>query len=133
MTSAPSKKTDFVVVGENPGPSKMEKIEALGLRVLVEDEFLELIRSKSANDHTDAKANAPNDQNDAKATRISSRVEKEKPLPERLIAAPKEKSAPLVILRSNSMWTDKYAPKSITELIGNHGIYEKLASWLSSW
>jgi DNA ligase (NAD+) len=38
-----SKKTDFVVVGENPG-SKYDKARALGIQVLSEQEFLDLIK-----------------------------------------------------------------------------------------
>jgi DNA ligase (NAD+) len=39
VTSAVSKKTDFVVAGENPG-SKLAKAEQLGVEVVDEDEFL---------------------------------------------------------------------------------------------
>ena len=38
-----SKKTNFIIVGSNPGPSKMEKIEKLGIPVLSEDEFIKMI------------------------------------------------------------------------------------------
>ena len=38
-----SRKTDFVVVGRNPGPSKMNKIETLGIPMITEDEFLKMI------------------------------------------------------------------------------------------
>jgi len=38
-----SKKTDFVIVGKNPGPSKMEKILKLGIPMISEDEFLQML------------------------------------------------------------------------------------------
>ena len=41
--SAVSKKTDYVVAGEDPG-SKFEKARALGLKILTEGEFLELLK-----------------------------------------------------------------------------------------
>jgi DNA ligase (NAD+) len=42
VTSSVSKKTDFVIVGENPG-SKLESARKHGVRVLTEEEFLELV------------------------------------------------------------------------------------------
>jgi len=41
--SSPSKRTDFVVVGQNPG-SKFEKAKKLGLKIIGEKEFLNLIK-----------------------------------------------------------------------------------------
>lgn len=37
-----SRKTDFVVVGKSPGPSKMKKVEELGITIIDEREFKEL-------------------------------------------------------------------------------------------
>jgi len=42
-SSSVSKKTDFVVVGANPG-SKFDRAEALGLKIISEDEFDKLIK-----------------------------------------------------------------------------------------
>jgi DNA ligase (NAD+) len=42
VTSSVSKKTDFVVVGENPG-SKLESARIHGVRVLTEEKFLQLV------------------------------------------------------------------------------------------
>lgn len=38
-----SRNTDFVVIGRNPGPSKMEKINQLGIPIISEDEFLKML------------------------------------------------------------------------------------------
>lgn len=38
-----SKKTSFILAGENMGPSKLEKANQLGIKILNEDQFLELI------------------------------------------------------------------------------------------
>ena len=38
-----SAKTSFVLAGENMGPAKLEKAQKLGIRIMSEDEFLEII------------------------------------------------------------------------------------------
>lgn len=43
-----SKKTDYVLAGENMGPSKLEKATKLGIPIINEDEFLAMIGDKSA-------------------------------------------------------------------------------------
>ena len=40
-----SKKTSFILAGENMGPEKRKKAEDLGIRLMTEDEFLEIIHS----------------------------------------------------------------------------------------
>lgn len=38
-----SSKTSFILAGENMGPSKLQKAEKLGIRIVSEDEFLEML------------------------------------------------------------------------------------------
>ncbi len=45
VTGSVSKKTDFILAGESPG-SKLDKAEALGVRVLTEPEFVNMINSQ---------------------------------------------------------------------------------------
>jgi DNA ligase (NAD+) len=43
VSSSVSKKTDFVLAGEDPG-SKYDKAQALGVRIIDEQEFAEIIK-----------------------------------------------------------------------------------------
>ena len=40
-----SNKTSFILAGENMGPSKLQKAEKLGIRIMSEDEFLEMLNA----------------------------------------------------------------------------------------
>lgn len=42
--SSISSKTSFILAGSNMGPSKLQKAESLGVRIVSEDEFLEMIK-----------------------------------------------------------------------------------------
>lgn len=41
-----SKKTDFILAGENMGPSKLDKAQKLGIPIISEDQFLSLLQAK---------------------------------------------------------------------------------------
>jgi DNA ligase (NAD+) len=43
LVSSVSKKTDFIVAGENMGPSKLQKAQELSIRIVSEKEFLEMV------------------------------------------------------------------------------------------
>ena len=43
MASSISAKTSFVLAGENMGPAKLAKAEKLGVKIMSEDEFRQLI------------------------------------------------------------------------------------------
>ena len=38
-----SKKTSFILAGENMGPSKLQKAKALNIEIISEDDFLHMI------------------------------------------------------------------------------------------
>jgi replication factor C subunit 1 len=44
VTGTPSGNTNYVVIGENAGPSKLKKIEELGVPSITEAQFYDLIR-----------------------------------------------------------------------------------------
>ena len=41
-----SKKTTFVLAGENMGPSKLEKAQNLGIKIMSEEKFLQLLQQE---------------------------------------------------------------------------------------
>lgn len=45
--SSISKNTSYLVAGENMGPSKLEKANSLGIKILTEEEFLEKLEGKN--------------------------------------------------------------------------------------
>ncbi|HOD27031.1 MAG: NAD-dependent DNA ligase LigA [Bacteroidales bacterium] len=50
IASSVSSKTDFILAGENMGPSKLEKAKSLGLKLMSEKEFLALLAAGSDTD-----------------------------------------------------------------------------------
>lgn len=46
VVGQPSSKTDYIVLGDNAGPSKLAAIKKHGLKCLSEDEFLDLIATR---------------------------------------------------------------------------------------
>ena len=42
-TSSVSKSTDYFLAGDKVGPSKLEKVEKFNIKVISEDEFLDMI------------------------------------------------------------------------------------------
>lgn len=55
VSGSVSKKTDFLICGENAG-SKLTKAESLGVRVIKNDEFLQLLKTSDASSDTLVKA-----------------------------------------------------------------------------
>ena len=41
-----SKKTDFIIAGENMGPAKLDKARELGVQLVSEQEFLDMIKQE---------------------------------------------------------------------------------------
>ena len=118
VTSAPSSRTTYVVVGEMPGEKKMEKIKQIGIPTVDEDEFLNLIIKKS--EELDS---VP----ESATKKAASIVKKE---------VKKEMIDPVLVSKAanhSQLWIEKYRPKTPEEFIGNQSNLTSLANWLKSW
>ncbi|KAJ3318387.1 hypothetical protein HDV06_003072 [Boothiomyces sp. JEL0866] len=128
VTSAPSKKTSYVVVGQDPGPKKMEKIAGLKLKTLNEDEFYDFINSFGSNPATVPAATVSVAQPDVVKPASAKMPVKDKGKAPISATIPFTKPS-----SSDQLWTDKYKPQNYNEVIANKTLIEKLALWVRDW
>ena len=149
VTTAPSSKTSYVVLGNEAGPKKLETIAKLKLKTINEDGLFELIKRLPANggDSLAAEKHAEKKAKEEKKIEEAAAEMEKKDIAVAEEAAAKAKSsltsagaAKSASQSSNSakpidgrLWTDKYAPDTMQAVIGNKGLVEKLQSWLRSW
>ncbi|XP_046753824.1 replication factor C subunit 1 [Diprion similis] len=79
-----SKKTDYVILGDEPGPAKLEKAKKLGVKIISEDELLELIRTRPAGQGASLTADKHHTN---KAKKLPSKVKGKSPEPESLTSS----------------------------------------------
>ena len=156
VTGAPSKKTSYVVLGEDAGPKKLETIKQHNLKVINEDGLFELIRLLPANGGDSAAAEknaekrAKEEENIRKAAeemekqeRASMAAAKPKPkfLPQQSSSGSQSAGASQSSSkgkdsaqgRDTRLWTVRYAPQQLTQICGNKTQVEKLARWLRAF
>ncbi len=150
ITTGPSSKTSYVVLGNEAGPKKLETIAKLKLKTINEDGLFELIKrlppnggdSKAAEKHAEKKEKEEKtvrdaaaemeraDQDAAKAKAKAATTAKHRGKGVTSSASSQPPQAPTVDSR---LWTDKYAPSAISMVCGNKGQVEKLQNWLRKW
>ncbi|KAF3905810.1 hypothetical protein AA313_de0205768 [Arthrobotrys entomopaga] len=126
VTTGPSGKTSYVVVGSDAGPSKLEKIRTLKLKTIDEDGLFALISKLPAHggDSTAAQAAAKKAKEEEKKIQEMAKEIK----PNISVAPGKEAKDP-----GAQLWTVKYSPSSMKEICGNKGQVDKLQKWLQNW
>ncbi|KAA1072447.1 hypothetical protein PGT21_034457 [Puccinia graminis f. sp. tritici] len=119
VTTSPSSKTSFVVLGSDAGPKKLEMIKKHKIKTITEDEFLNLIGSK------------PSGEVDAKT------LKKQEDEVKKVEQAAKELGPPKGSVSEKTsagqLWTVKYAPKNLGDLCGNKTQIDKIQAWLRDW
>lgn len=102
VTTGISSKTTHLVVGSEPGPSKMKKAKSLEVKIMEEDKFMELIEKAKSKMGTEV------------VTTVSENKRKTSP------PASTEKS-----------WAEKYRPTKVDEIVGNKTAVEQLEDFVS--
>jgi len=131
VTTAPSKKTTYVVLGNDAGPKKLETIRNLKTKTIDEDGLFQLIRTLPPNGG-DGKAakewEAKKAAEEKKIKDIAAEMEKQAKADAKVAKA--KGTAPKDAVQ---LWTTKYAPAKMSEICGNKGNVEKLQKWLQNW
>ncbi|KAJ6279280.1 replication factor c subunit 1 [Bipolaris maydis] len=140
MTTAPSKKTNYVVLGEDAGPSKLQKIRDMNIKTIDED---------AAGNKGDSKAQAVYAEKQRKEQEKIEKQAAELELEEKkrqkelkaaaAAAGNKASSAVTAAVQSagpevdSRLWTTKYAPTSLAHICGNKASVERLQRWLQAF
>jgi len=143
VTGAPSSKTSYVVLGNDAGPKKIETIRKNNIRTINEDGLFQLIRTLPAYGGTGkvgAAAAAKKEAEDKKIKELASemdKLEKEKmkqqKIAEKAKATGGSGATAAAAVAESQLWTEKYAPTAIKDIIGNKALVEKLQRWLRDW
>jgi replication factor C subunit 1 len=156
------KRVTHAVVGKNAGPAKINQIRERNIPMIDEDGLFTLIRRLSgeedptdggedANPTPNEAAGSSNAENGASTSTASDSSTKAVTTPKqpvttnpsanasKMVKKPTEPVSLTVTLPSpvhpqiSTMWTDKYAPKSSNELVGNPRAVSQLKTWLQNW
>ena len=150
VTSGPSSKTSYVVLGTDAGPKKLETIAKYGLKTINEDGLFQLIRLMPANGGDSKAAGKFEEKKRAEERKIleaAEEMEREEQKSKTLKAAAEKSKAATESrtvqakaprVRSESdidsrLWTVKYAPNAASQVVGNKQQLEKLQSWLRAF
>ena len=130
VVGQPSSKTDYVVLGNEAGPSKLAAIKKHGIKTLDEDEFLKLIGSRKGlgNGKVDEKTKKKMEKEQEEIKKAAKEMEKREKKD-----AVEAKDGARVFDPSTQLWTVRYAPQNLKEICGNKGQVEKLQQWLHDW
>ena len=125
----PSSKTDYVVLGDNAGPSKIAAIKKHGIKTLNEDEFLNLIATRKGlgSGEIDEKTKKKMEKEKEEIKKAAKEMEK------RERKAHSSTGSGKAVDPSTQLWTVRYAPQNLKEICGNKGQVDKLQQWLLDW
>eukprot|EP00808_Paulinella_micropora_P013838 g23963.t1 len=134
VTGQVSGKTDYLVMGNEAGESKKAKAEAKGVKVISEDDLLEMIRTRPSHKPSEKEKQAHEKKQAAAAKKLEKAKTPEERKQEEIIRKETEsKRVSLGASEADLMWVDKYAPIASDQVIGNPGNVAKVKNFLLTW
>ncbi|KAI9303666.1 replication factor RFC1 C terminal domain-containing protein [Cunninghamella echinulata] len=138
ITTGVSGKTTYLLRGRDAGQSKLEKANKFGTKILDEDGFYNLIESTKGNEPTttgyqeekeEKKESIPTPSKKTTTSKGKEVARTSDPLP-----LPQSGSQYVFINESEDiLWTEKYKPKNLTEILGNKKQVSLISEWLQEW
>lgn len=128
VTTAPSNKTSYVVLGKDAGNKKLQVIREKKIPTIDEDGLLQLIATlpgKGGSGKSGQLATAKREAEEKKVLAIAKEMDREE--------RRKEDKGGAVKGVDSQLWTEKYAPKQLKDICGNKTVVERLQKWLHEW
>ena len=140
ITTAPSSKTNYVVLGNDAGPKKLETIAKHNLKTINEDGLFALIRTMPAHGGSGLAAAKANEKREAEEKKTKKAV---KEIAEEIAQEEERRAAKMASHQhtqlsgdppaEDRLWTVKYAPTRLNQICGNKVPVDKLQKWLNNW
>ncbi|PHH71620.1 hypothetical protein CDD80_5110 [Ophiocordyceps camponoti-rufipedis] len=138
VTSQPSSKTSFVVLGGDAGPSKLAKIRDHGIKTIDENGLFDLIRKLPAYGGSGKGAQKAHEKKKAEDDKVKKQIaeleaEEKAKRAEEAQAARITASSGQPVQTPALLLTSKYAPTQMSHICGNKAQVDKIQSWLRNW
>ncbi|KAJ1962217.1 DNA replication factor C complex subunit Rfc1 [Dipsacomyces acuminosporus] len=140
VTKAVSKNTSYLVVGDEPGSSKVKKAKEHRTRCLTEDDLLQLIGTSNKNAPPTADEMAPTEaaadkpshgSHDVSIVDTTTTSATTATTTSAAAANPLQPKAP--VSGETELWVDKYKPTKLKELCGHKNVAKEIITWLGWW
>ena len=136
ITSSVSGKTDFLVVGDKVGRTKVEKAVEKGVNLITEEGVWRLVAATSSFipneadkvDEVEKVEGVDNGGGRMGEAGVGTAAVKGQQTDTSKGSAPAFRAA-----KNQELWVDKYKPKTSADLVGNNQMVSNLKSWLSTW
>ncbi|CAF0832309.1 unnamed protein product [Didymodactylos carnosus] len=133
-------KTNYLILGKQGGEAKTKKAEEYNIKIIDEDDLLEMIRIRPGKGVKPIKAastasRASSIQSSSRAISSSSDI-KPSFYSETTTSSSASKKQSTSSEKNDLLWVDKYRPTQLNQIVGQQGeksCVQKLMSWLRNW